>query len=209
MTRIEDRPATRGRHIRLAAESDRDALYDICVRTGASGADATGLYRYPDLLGDVFVGPYLGLEPELAFVVDGPAGAEGYVLGALDTEQFDRHCEREWWPVKRRQYGGMSVTPDLKDAWLLRWIQSPPATPDFAGDYPSHLHIDLLPSLQGGGWGRRLIDTLVRELRRRGSKGVHLGVSADNVNAIGFYRHVGFTEIRTDDMTLWMGRDLT
>ena len=27
------------------------------------------------------------------------------------------------------------------------------------GEYPAHLHIDLLPGVQGSGYGRRLIDT--------------------------------------------------
>lgn len=206
MTGAERGPAPTGRHIRPAAATDRAALYDICVRTGASGSDATGLYRYPDLLGDVFVGPYLELEPEVSFVVDGQAGLEGYVLGAVDTAEFDRRCEREWWPAKRRQYAAVAAPPESRDSWLLRWIQSPPTTPEFVADYPSHLHIDLLPSLQGGGWGRRLIDTLCGALEARGSHGVHLGVGADNANAIGFYRHVGFVEIKADGPTLWMGR---
>ncbi len=208
MTDLEVAPVPTGRHIRPGAATDRAALYDICVRTGASGSDATGLYRYPDLLGDVFVGPYLELEPESAFVTDGSAGPEGYVLGAVDTAEFDRRCEREWWPAKRRQYAAVPDASEFQDAWLLRWIQSPPPTPEFVGDFPSHLHIDLLPALQGGGWGRRLIDTLCGALGARGSRGVHLGVGVDNANAIGFYRHVGFAEIKADETTLWMGRSL-
>ena len=47
---------------------------------------------------------------------------------------------------------------------------SPVAEP-YAAEYPAHLHIDLLPELQGQGWGRRLIDTLVAALRERGVRG--------------------------------------
>lgn len=205
MTRSGTGALRDGRHIRKATPADGAALYDICVRTGASGADATGLYRHPALLGDVFVGPYLQLEPELAFVVDGPSGPEGYVLGALDTTVFDLRCERDWWPPVRRRYAGVSVPVDAKDTWLLRWIEEPPATPDFAAEYPSHLHIDLLPTLQGGGWGRRLIGTLCEALRAGGSQGVHLGVGTDNARAVGFYRHLGFDDLRIDGTTRWMG----
>jgi hypothetical protein len=59
-------------------------------------------------------------------------------------------------------------------------------------DYPSHLHIDLLPRVQGSliyfvnrhifiltftgkGYGTKMIQHIENELRRRGSKGVHLG----------------------------------
>lgn len=193
------------RRIRLATPADTARLYDICVRTGDSGSDASARYLYPELLGDVFVGPYLRLEPELTYVVDGPAGPEGYVLGALDTEQFNRRCDDEWWPEKRRQYAGAEVRADLNDEWLLRWIAMPPPAPDFAADFPSHLHIDLLPSLQGGGWGRRLVEVFCAAVRARGSRGVHLGVGAANARAIGFYRHLGFVDICSDTTTRWMG----
>ena len=56
--------------IRPYRPSDRDDVYDICVRTGASGADATGLYSDDDLLPDIFTGPYVTYQPDLAFVVD-------------------------------------------------------------------------------------------------------------------------------------------
>lgn len=196
------------RRIRSAVPSDRDALYDICVRTGDAGADATELYRYPELLGDVFVGPYLQLEPDLAFVVAGAAGPEGYILGALDTRRFDERCERQWWPGRRRAYADVVAGADGLDAWLLGWIAFPPATPAFAADYPSHLHIDLLPTAQGGGWGRRLVRTLCAALLERGSRGVHLGVGATNDKAIGFYRHLGFTDLEATGTTRWMGLSL-
>ena len=82
-------------------------------------------------------------------------------------------------------------TPEQAKAHL---IHHPWVTPDeLVSRYPSHLHIDLVPRLQSGGHGRRLISTLADALRRRGSRGVYLAVRPTNVRAIGFYRHVGFT----------------
>ena len=37
---------------------DLGHLYDVCIRTGDSGDDATGKLAQPELLGDIFVGPY-------------------------------------------------------------------------------------------------------------------------------------------------------
>ena len=71
--------------------------------------------------------------------------------------------------------------------------------------YPSHLHVDLLPAAQGGGDGRRLLETLFDALRAAGSTGVHLGVARDNARAVGFYRHLGFTELDGDDGGLTLG----
>jgi hypothetical protein len=61
--------------IRLATPHDRGGVYEVCRRTGDAGADATGRFDDDDLLGDVYAGPYLALEPNLALVlVDGGQG---------------------------------------------------------------------------------------------------------------------------------------
>lgn len=192
-------------NIRPYRPADRDVLYRVCVRTGDGGSDATDLYRDPAMLGDVFVGPYLELQPRFAFVVDDGSGPEGYVLGALDTATFAADCERHWWPALRERYRDVDAIPGSREEWLLRWITTPPAVPAFTDRYPSHLHIDLLPQRQSGGWGRRMMDRLLAELSAAGSVGVHLGVGRANSRAVGFYRHLGFTELDADDVTVWLG----
>jgi ribosomal protein S18 acetylase RimI-like enzyme len=194
--------------IRPYHPDDRDALYRVCLRTGDSGADATGRYRDPRILGDVFVGPYLELHPELAFVLDGGAGAEGYVLGALDSIAFAAECERTWWPPLREHYRDAPLVDGIMDGFPLSWIRQPPPVPAAAGEFPSHLHIDLLPHWQSGGWGRRLIDRLCAALATAGSPGVHLIVGLSNEHAIGFYRHVGFIEVERRTHDLILGRVL-
>jgi ribosomal protein S18 acetylase RimI-like enzyme len=183
---------------------DHDAVYDICVRTGAAGGDATHLLRDPALLGHVYAGPYLALAPDLAFVVEDDDGVSGYILGAADTAEFEDRLEREWWPELRRRYPTYRTDGDaVFDDLLIALMHSPARAPaDVVGTYPSHLHIDLLPRSQGQGWGRRLIDTLVERLRAAGSHGLHLGVATANTNAQAFYRVVGFTELDDDGVTV-------
>jgi len=186
--------------------ADRAALYDICLRTGDGGGDATDRYAVPTLLGEVYVGPYLAFEPGLAFVLDDGTGAGGYTLGALDTRAFEARCEREWWPPLRERYPRGSRTPGSGDAEVVSLLHRPPVVPDaVVASHPSHLHIDLLPPWQGGGWGRRLIERLLGALDEVGSPGVHLGVSTGNPRAVGFYRHLGFTELQMDGDTLFLG----
>lgn len=192
--------------IRPYAPGDEPALYEVCLRTGADGGDASGLYGDRRLLGEVFVGPYLALQPDLAFVLDDGAGAEGYVLGALDTRAFELACERLWWPGLREARPLESVADDAPERWLAEWIHRPrPAPAWLLSDFPSHLHIDLLPRWQGAGWGSRLIGTLLAALVAKGSKGVHLGVSPTNTRAVGFYRKVGFEELGQESGALFMG----
>ena len=195
--------------VRRYQPGDEKAMYDVCLRTGAAGEDATDLYVDPDLLGAVYVGPFVAFEPGLAFVVDDGAGAQGYVLGARDTEAFEATCRERWWPSLRSRYPVAAFAPESPDAHLVRLIHDPPVTPlAVCRDHPSHLHIDLLPRWQGGGWGRRLIETLVAALEAAGSSGLHLGVATANTRAVGFYERLGFSVLERAESMQWMGRAL-
>jgi ribosomal protein S18 acetylase RimI-like enzyme len=200
-----------GPTIRLARPDDTAALYDVCLRTGAAGGDATGRHADPDLFGHVWAGPYLALEPEHALVLEDADGVAGYTLGALDSRAFEQRCDELWWPPLQQRVedppGDRATwTPDQRLAHLVHHpIRAP--EPVFS-TYPSHLHIDLLPRAQGGGHGRRLIETLLDLLRVDGSVGVHLGVSPANQRARGFYLATGFAELQSRPDVVLMGRDL-
>lgn len=183
-----------------------DSLYDICLRTGDGGKDATALYGDPRLLGEVYLGAYLQLEPDLAFVLDSPDGPLGYVLGARDTLAFEAACQRSWWPQLRERYPLGRFPKESPDERLVRLMHSPhPADPAVVGEYPAHLHIDILPAGQGGGNGRRLMEHLLEALRTAGAPGVHLGVATANRQAVGFYQHLGFTRLQGDEHGLTLG----
>ncbi|HUC59582.1 MAG TPA: GNAT family N-acetyltransferase, partial [Streptosporangiaceae bacterium] len=167
--------------------------------TADNGQDATALFSDPELPGHVWLGPYLTFEPSLAFVAEDSDGVAGYVVAALDSRAFEERLDHDWWPDLRRRYpepaaGEMASLPEIARNALLN-IHQPWTIPDrLHARYPSHLHIDLLPRLQGTGIGRNLIETLTASLRAAGSRGVHLMVGRDNKHATGFYRHVGFAE---------------
>ncbi len=52
--------------------------------------------------------------------------------------------------------------------------------------------IYLLQPFQGGGWGRRLMDTAVEHARRLGGERLLLGVWTVNEEALRFYARYGF-----------------
>ncbi|MBU6401976.1 MAG: GNAT family N-acetyltransferase [Verrucomicrobia bacterium] len=207
--------ATDAFRIRPYEPSDEAAVYAVCLQTGDAGRDATRLYTDPRALGHVFVGPYLHLEPELAFVLADAAGVCGYVLGALDSAKFYRACLERWLPPLRQQHpkpGGDPArwTPTQR---LYHAYHHPEVYfPDSFKDYPSHLHIDLLPRAQGRGWGARMVGRLIDCLAARGSVGVHLGLSAANLRADRFYRKLGFIELARvgveHPQTVYLGKPL-
>ena len=190
--------------IRPATPHDLPGAYRVCLLTADNGRDASATYRNPELLGHVFVGPYVVGSPEHAKVVADEDGTAGYLFGAADTRAFAAWAEAEWWPQLRAQYPRRD--DGSPDADTIRLIHEPPMAPDdVVAAYPSHLHIDLLERARGRGLGRVLIDGLLAELRDRGSAGVHLAVGEHNDNAIAFYRHLGFEALRPDDGALLMG----
>ncbi len=167
--------------IRRYEQRDRDAVYDICVRTGASGGDARGKYRSDDLLPDLFAGPYLLLEPDFCWVLDDGERAVGYLLGTPDTAAFARAWRDRWIPRLANRYPvppRPPVTPDDAMVALLYDLPGAMVWPGLA-EYPAHLHIDLLPGVQASGWGRRLISTFFAAARTAGAPGVHLVVAGD------------------------------
>lgn len=194
--------------IRGVRPEDLDDLYDICLRTGDSGADATALYASPRLLGDLFVVPYAVLEPAHAHVIDDGERVQGYAVGALDSRAFEARLEAEWLPAARERHAADVPRPGMEQLFLSLLDHPPVAHASVLERFPSHLHIDLLPSYQGGGWGRRMMEALFGSLRAAGSPGVHLGVSEANQRAIAFYDRLGFEQLHADGFTRTLGLPL-
>ena len=190
--------------IRAASIRDLPGAYRVCLLTGDAGRDASAIYRNPELLGHVFVGPYVVGQPDLALVVADDAGIAGYLLAAADTRSFERWAEEHWWPPLRDQYPRLA--DGSPESAIIELLHRPPSADDpMVVRFPAHLHIDLLERVRGQGYGRLLIERLLEELRRRGSPGVHLDVAIDNANAIAFYQHLGFDEVERRDDALLMG----
>ncbi len=202
--------------IRLARPADRPGAYRVCLLTGNHGDDGEPLYRDdPDALGRIFVGPYLAYEPDLSLVLEDEDGICGYALGAFDSGKFYARYEAEWRPQLCAEFAAPHGDPAR---WTpLQRVYHAYHRPDYfcpepRDAYSSHLHVDLLPRAQGRGHGRRMMEQLIDMLERRGSPGVHLGVSELNTRARGFYAHLGFVELARagagEDACVYMGKRL-
>jgi ribosomal protein S18 acetylase RimI-like enzyme len=170
------------------------------LQTGDGGQDATSMFEDPRILGHVFAAPYGLFEPSLAFVAEDEAGVGGYIVAALDSRAFAERLEADWWPALRDRYpappSGLPPDQQTPDQRAAGYIHAPLTVPDeLAEDYPSHLHINLVPRLQSQGLGRHLMNTLTCALREQESVGLHFFVQPANQRAAGFYRHLGFTVI--------------
>ena len=185
--------------IRPYRPADRADCYDICVKTAEVGGDATGIYTTDELMGDLFFGPYADLHPSLAFVVDTGERVAGYIVAAPDTKDHVRRYRDEIFPAFAAKYPLDADWP-TRDAHMIGLGYNPERMLfPWLDEYPAHLHIDLLPELQGQGFGRRLMDTLRAALAEQGVPAVHLEMVTANVRARAFYDRLGFRELSSAD----------
>lgn len=201
--------------IRFYEPRDLPALYRICLLTGEWGQDATARYRDPALLGHIFAAPYALLEPQSCLVAEDREGVGAYIVGTQNTVPFEQSLEREWWPGLRALYSAGAEDRQKSgsyDARTVRMIHNMPRTPEaIAGAYPAHLHINLVPRMQGQSMGRTLMAEWLNLMRGAGSVGVHLATGARNGRAVRFYHRYGFNELARSDAQgsiIWFGMRL-
>ena len=182
--------------IRPYQETDLEAVYDVCVRTADAGGDARGKYHSDDLMPDLFAGPYVFLEPDLAFVLDDGQRAVGYVIGTPDTAAFARAYRARWIPRLAGQYQVPPDPPTSQEEEMIA-LHYQPERLVWPGleEYPAHLHIDMLPPFQGAGHGRALMETFYAAAAQAGAAGVHVTVTTANTRALGFYDRLGFRRL--------------
>jgi ribosomal protein S18 acetylase RimI-like enzyme len=182
--------------IRRYRDSDRDAVYDVCVATAGAGRGVRGRYSTDDLVPDTVAGPYLFLEPEHAYVLDNGDRAVGYVIGTADTERFVEAYRRRWLPRLLTRYRPLSAPPVTEEEQRIdtmfhpeRWV-----LPELAA-HPAHLHVNLLAEHRRSGHGRALIDTFLASVAAAGAASCYLGVRQANVNAQRFYARLGWRPV--------------
>lgn len=191
--------------IRKYHPSDIKSLYNISLYTSNNGNDVELLKDEPNLIGDIFLKPYVQFEPELCFVLTLENEPCGYIIGTKNTEEFYLKTEKEYFPNLREKYKSLPKDQNARFAVLKKVIQNGHKPKDKFDLYPAHLHINILPIAKGEGMGRKLMDELMNELKSIEVHGLHLEVGKSNINAIQFYEHIGFKIIKDYEYSLVMG----
>ncbi|NQW12312.1 MAG: GNAT family N-acetyltransferase [Alphaproteobacteria bacterium] len=201
--------------LRPITSSDVEQLYAISLATGDRGEDASHLYHDWRMLGHIYSAPYADLCPQDCFVAEDEDGVAGFAVGTLDTREFEDRLVKDWWPNLRRRYLEPTGDPSgwNADQYRCFMIHHPRTAPDHVVEsHPAHLHMNLLPRMQGRGIGTRLLNLWMSNAYRRGAQAVHIGVNASNERAMRFWEARGFSVLsQTSDAessgTVWCGRD--
>ena len=192
--------------IRSYKSADTSAAYEICLKTGNSGQDATHLFSDPLVLGHIYVGPYMEFEPKSVFILEDDQGPCGYIMGVLDSQTYYQWMHSEWLPKIRVDYKKPTGDPDTwnKTEKITNLLFQPELQRLFPG-FPAHLHIDLLSRAQGKGQGKLMMDRFIDYLRYNKISGVHLELSSKNDRAFNFYRKYGMQELDRNNESIFMG----
>ena len=192
--------------IRSYKSADTSAAYEICLKTGNSGQDATHLFSDPLVLGHIYVGPYMEFEPQSVFILEDDQGPCGYIMGVLDSQTYYQWMHSEWLPKIRVDYKKPTGNPDTWDETeKITNLLFHPVSQRLLPDFPAHLHIDLLSRAQGKGQGKLMMDRFIDYLRYNKIPGVHLELSSSNDRAFNFYRKYGMQELDRDNESIIMG----
>ena len=192
--------------IRSYKSADTSAVYEICLKTGNSGQDATHLFSDPLVLGHIYVGPYMEFEPQSVFILEDDQGPCGYIMGVLDSQTYYQWMHSEWLPKIRVDYKKPTGNPDTWDETeKITNLLFHPVSQRSLPVFPSHLHIDLLSRAQGKGQGKLMMDRFIDYLRYNKIPGVHLELSSKNDRAFNFYRKYGMQELDRNNESIFMG----
>lgn len=191
--------------IRKYHSHDIKSLYNICLHTSNKGNDVELLKDEPNLIGDLFITPYVQFETELCFVLTVNDKPCGYIIGTKNTEDFYLKCEKEYFPKLRKKYEHLPKDKNSRYAVLKRVIQIGHKPKDRFDLFPAHLHINILPIAKGQGMGRKLMGEFMNKLIDLNLSGLHLEVGKTNTNAIQFYKHIGFEVIKDYEYSITMG----
>lgn len=181
--------------IRKFRTEDQDAVIRVCLgETSGSGMQD---FRFREAVEIVFCRYYIEQENDHCFVaVNDDHQVQGYILCAPDFKNWER--------LFREQYMERTDNPVVS----LMGEGTLNAMRPYADEYPAHLHIDLKPSAQGQGTGRKLMETLCEHIRELNIPGLMLNVSNDNSDAIRFYEKCGFVVLGRSEQETAMGMKL-
>lgn len=201
------------RHVEI---TDIPYLYDICFKTGFNGKDASEYYNDKYLLGQFYAVPYAVFAKEFSFVLldNETKIPKGYVIGTGDTLSFEKNMAEKWLPSLKEQ---CSVNTNNKSEYeksikqtILNEIKINHSASELEmlKEYPAHFHIDMLPEMQGQGYGHDLIEHFLENLVQKNIKGVHLGVNKENERACHVYKKEGFEVLEEVEWGFVMGKKL-
>ncbi|MGF1473623.1 MAG: GNAT family N-acetyltransferase [Rubrobacteraceae bacterium] len=182
--------------IRTFAEADRVGLRELFGRAG-EGAPSASLWGHEESEADIYLKPYMDLEPDSLFVAVVDGALVGYLTGCRDSSAFPGESERLEEAIRKYR---LILHPKAAAFFARSMVDASWAAVRgrrTAGDFddarwPAHLHINVAPEVRGTGAADGLMDRWLDLLRETGSPGCHLQTLVENTRAVRFFERKGF-----------------
>ncbi|HZJ78249.1 MAG TPA: GNAT family N-acetyltransferase [Clostridia bacterium] len=182
--------------IRPYERSDIDSVRTICIKT-TDMRIRTEVQRQSLL--NTYCNYYAECEPQNCFVAaDDNDNAIGYIFCAEDYARYEKKFSEKYIPIIKKISKLKAMV--ARSTMLINR--------KYAGYFPAHMHIDILPEYQRMGLGTQLVDTLVEHLKEKNVRGLMLVVSAKNTTGMNFYAKYGFRKIGSISGAVAMGLEL-
>nr|CAG4638272.1 EOG090X01OH [Cyclestheria hislopi] len=206
-----DTPTRQVYTIRPYLPSDERTVYNLChklylSRFGNGNEQLNvALHSYPDLVGDVYVGPFVTLSPELGFVVEDDSSVVGFVVAAANAGEILKRIRVAWLPEMEAKYPNLMLTSSQTEDRMPACLKELAMTfhrltidlPETLLSYhPSQLKMGLLDSVIDNSVPKRLMTCIVAALRAHGSSGCYVEVTPIDALSMDFYSRLGFMEVK-------------
>jgi len=184
------------------SQSDREAVREICFRTGFLGKSLAGIIDYKDLFVDLATHYFLDARKSCIFVAKDSGRVIGYGVIIDDVKEYKisstkYYIYRVFLDVVRfrlfRKKEFLYYT-----RLLLYYLKGDFTLPEFY-EYPALLHINISDGYQGLGIGSRLFESMFAGLKSKSCSGVQLQTHSANEKSVGFFKKHGFAELASKE----------
>ncbi|CAL8115404.1 unnamed protein product [Orchesella dallaii] len=194
-----DIPGSQTFTIRPYRSSDEAAVYKICTMTYKDGLSAADEFvRIPELPGEITIGGFLNLCPEVSFVVeDNNEVIIGVAVAALNAKEYRRRLKVSWFEMLSKKYPVASEGDSqlVKDAIAALQADVNEIPEDVLTNHPAELKFIVVAPLVDPSVPKRLVTCILAALRANGVFGCFIEVSKDENYFMDLFKKLGFTEL--------------
>jgi|WetSurSiteA1Bulk_404760.scaffolds.fasta_scaffold17448_2 ribosomal protein S18 acetylase RimI-like enzyme len=195
--------------IRLYRPVDREDVLRIGADTAFFGAPIEKYMEDRRIFCDIFYSYYTDVEPGYCWIAEVEGRVAGFLAGCPDSKAKAGLYLRSILPgslgsLIRGKYQSGPLTRDYLHRLVGAGFRNEAPHVDFK-IYPAHLHINVDAGFRGHGFGRRLMNAYLGQLRGGQITGVHLNTTSLNEAACRLYESVGFRLLDARPTRMWEG----
>jgi hypothetical protein len=188
--------------VRPYRPADREAIRDLCCRTGFLGKPIDPVFEDRELFADFLTDYYLSCEPDSAFVVTVDDAVKGYLLGCRFPRRHQIFSVRQSFSLGAK---ALLRLPRYKaeSRRYIRWIvlNAWREVPDAPRDV-GHFHVNFLPEAKRIAVFRAVLKHFLRFLFDHGVKQISAQmVTFDNRRTIRLFERYGFKVLNRSRIT--------